>query len=729
MHASTRSSVAAPAAAEPAVRDAATRPRLPDVSTVASAHGFDLARVPARAAPIQRKPAISAPGDAFEREADAVADRVLRMADPRAIGATPPVVQRKCAACEDDEKKKLHAKHDAPTAGGATLDTDAAAHAARHGGRPLSHDLRAYFEPRFGHDFSQVRVHTDGDAAQAARGVQARAYTLGRDIVFGAGQYAPATSAGRHLLAHELTHVVQQGGTHRATAPAAAGTVQRAPPAPSTAAGSDFDIVGKPGSAAAHTTRIHFDKNSDTIDSDEDKKLAPFKSDEVTLNAHQSEEEAAGTAGKRATAVKAALVALGHPAATIHVTVVGVTAQLDYANARIVEIVPKGKKATKSKCPVSPKLSDMAVSCKGVKRSAPFRAAVKAARDAIAKSRDKLKKDVAKGTPDAATLAVVKTHFAKASNADKVRTKLGEIDAFLKNLPAITECHNECDPDCGNPAYWDPNRSIMVLCAGFDGRDPQAQAGLVMHEATHGVPTIQSQDLGYASDRIINFLDETHAFKNTDSYTTLVRDLTSIGKFADDVPKDTFSGLGKHKIGGVDVDDKDTIGEAAALAEKWCIWAYQDLQFLYGGIQDAIAASKELNGPNLKEVQGSLHTHFGLTDAALKPTFADQTKVAALEDHFERFGINTFNQPVAFAKAAPAKDTAWGKSKPDVPGGKAVVQPNVDIGDDFWAKSSPQARARLLIEAMVRASKDASAAKANAYAQFAFDRSKTPERL
>jgi hypothetical protein len=551
--------------------------------------------------------------------------------------------------------------------------------------------------------------------------VQARAYTLGRDIVFGAGQYAPSTHGGRHLLAHELTHVVQQSR-------GAAAGVQRAPPAPSTKAGSDFDIVGKSDESAGHTTRIHFDKGSDVFDSDEDKKLAPFKTVEVTLNAHQSEEEPAGTADKRATAVKAALVALGHAPATVHVNVVGVTSQLDYANARIVEIVRAGLRAKKSKCPPRPKLSDMAVSCASVKRSAPFRAGLKGARDAIKAARDLLKKDVAKGSPSAATLAVVKRHFAKATNSDKVRDKLDDIDGFLKNLAGITECHNECDPDCGNPAYWDPGRTKMVLCAGFDGTDPQEQAGLIMHEATHGVPTIQSEDLGYSSDRIINFLDETHAFKNTDSYTTLVGDLTSLSKFAAPVPTDALSGFAKRKIGGVDVEEKDLVAKAEALAEKWCIWAYQDLQFLYGGIRDAIAGSTTLAGANLEEVMASLHTHFALTASTLKPKVSDQTAVAALQDRYNRFGISTFNQALD-VKSAPGKSTAWDKSKPAIPGGKAVVQPKLEIGDDFWTKTSDEARARLLIEGLVRASKDATAGKANAYAQFAFDRSKTPERL
>jgi len=79
-------------------------------------------------------------------------------------------------------------------------------------GQPLDAATRADLEPRLGQDFSRVRVHADGVAAASARAVDARAYTVGRDVVFGAGQYAPSTHAGQQLLAHELTHVVQQGG-------------------------------------------------------------------------------------------------------------------------------------------------------------------------------------------------------------------------------------------------------------------------------------------------------------------------------------------------------------------------------------------------------------------------------------------------------------------------------------------------------------------------------------
>jgi hypothetical protein len=84
-------------------------------------------------------------------------------------------------------------------------------------GQPLDSTTRAFMEPRFGHDFSQVRIHTDAQAASSAQAVDALAYTVGRDIVFGSGQYIPRTRDGQRLVAHELTHVVQQGGNYRAS--------------------------------------------------------------------------------------------------------------------------------------------------------------------------------------------------------------------------------------------------------------------------------------------------------------------------------------------------------------------------------------------------------------------------------------------------------------------------------------------------------------------------------
>lgn len=92
-------------------------------------------------------------------------------------------------------------------------------------GQPLDAATRGFFSTRFGHDFANVRVHADAEAAASARSVNALAFTVGRDVVFGAGQYAPGTRAGQELLAHELTHVVQQGGV----SPRIRGTQQGSP--------------------------------------------------------------------------------------------------------------------------------------------------------------------------------------------------------------------------------------------------------------------------------------------------------------------------------------------------------------------------------------------------------------------------------------------------------------------------------------------------------------------
>ncbi|MDQ3745001.1 MAG: DUF4157 domain-containing protein, partial [Acidobacteriota bacterium] len=80
-------------------------------------------------------------------------------------------------------------------------------------GQPLPPAVRSFIEPRFGHSFQNVRIHTDERAAASAHAVKAKAYTVGSDVVFGAGQYAPETKEGQRLLAHELTHVIQQGGS------------------------------------------------------------------------------------------------------------------------------------------------------------------------------------------------------------------------------------------------------------------------------------------------------------------------------------------------------------------------------------------------------------------------------------------------------------------------------------------------------------------------------------
>jgi hypothetical protein len=174
---------------------------------------------------LQAKLRIGQPGDIYEQEADRLAGQVMAMAQPRVqrqpvekeeeeqVQAKPlaeqgtPLVQRQVE--EGEEEEAVQMKGCSGPVREVAPNLELRIHALRSG-QPLPESTRAFFEPRFGCDFRHVQVHTGGPAARLARTVNARAFTVGRNLVFGSGQYAPDTRAGRQLLAHELTHVVQQ---------------------------------------------------------------------------------------------------------------------------------------------------------------------------------------------------------------------------------------------------------------------------------------------------------------------------------------------------------------------------------------------------------------------------------------------------------------------------------------------------------------------------------------
>ena len=129
------------------------------------------------------------------------------------------ILQRKCACgnhtaaggiCEECANKNAHLQRRASNESAAGEAPPIVHDVLRSAGQPLDSETRAFFEPRFGRDFSAVRVHTNDEAARSAQAVGALAYTVGRDVVFGQGQYAPSTTSGRHLLAHEFAHTIQQ---------------------------------------------------------------------------------------------------------------------------------------------------------------------------------------------------------------------------------------------------------------------------------------------------------------------------------------------------------------------------------------------------------------------------------------------------------------------------------------------------------------------------------------
>lgn len=149
---------------------------------------------------IQKAGFVSSPEDASEREADKVADAVVSAPAPE-VGRTATAVQRMAG---DSGAAPATGK------GGADIEVEARIRAAAVGGKPLSRKTRALLEPRFDADFSNVRIHDDSQAARLSTRIGARAFAYGNHIFFNEGQFQPDTAAGQHLLAHELTHTIQQ---------------------------------------------------------------------------------------------------------------------------------------------------------------------------------------------------------------------------------------------------------------------------------------------------------------------------------------------------------------------------------------------------------------------------------------------------------------------------------------------------------------------------------------
>jgi len=211
---------------------------------------------PPAAGTIQTQLAINEPGDSYEQDADRVAEQVMRTPEPQLQRACP--CGGGCPNCHTEqparEHESLQTKRVQASDTGQIAAPPIVNEVLRSPGQPLDPATRDFMETRFGHDFSRVLVHSDAAAEQSARDVKAHAYTVGNHIVFGAGRLAPQTSAGKRLLAHELTHVVQQSG-------ATSKTVQRAPDGATDIDGT-YDVEWKFNEG---TAQVAYGKKSATI--------------------------------------------------------------------------------------------------------------------------------------------------------------------------------------------------------------------------------------------------------------------------------------------------------------------------------------------------------------------------------------------------------------------------------------------------------------------------------
>ncbi|MFZ5447951.1 MAG: eCIS core domain-containing protein [Thermodesulfobacteriota bacterium] len=225
--------------------------------------------------------AVSAPGDIYEQEADRVAGEILRLPDTN-LQRSAEEIERIGAEDEQLLKTKSHSDGEFEL----SHHLESRLRNLQGQGQPLPETSRAFFEPRFRADFGSVRLHTDPRSDELAQEIQAHALTFGHDIFFGAGEYAPQTTTGQRLLAHELAHVLQQ--SHGSMAE----SIQRVeePGAPVAPAGA---TPRAPGAAAPATGRPSPDnrrrKNVYVLDFGVNRDVANWR--EVTFHIGEIEAE------------------------------------------------------------------------------------------------------------------------------------------------------------------------------------------------------------------------------------------------------------------------------------------------------------------------------------------------------------------------------------------------------------------------------------------------------
>jgi hypothetical protein len=658
---------------------------------------------------------------------------------PEGAGLLPPAG----AAPSGEEKASGAGVQLKARAGESGRDASAESVRAQLGpGRPLDTSVRDRMGAAFGREFSSVRLHDDSAASALCSQLDARAFTLGNDVAFAAGEYQPGGVAGDALIAHELAHVVQQGAAGAASGPmkkgsgeydaleqdadrSAVGAIRtlwsgarsgyagwkqdvaprlasglalqrcsKKTPAP-TPGPFDFSIRGKAEDAAAYPNQVFFLQGAAVLDKDEKAKIAALAKppgDMLTLNAFASEEEAPAldVAKARVDAVAAELVTAGHDAAKItkNLKPDSGTGRIDYRTLRAVEIVKPGGTSA-----VPAGSAPSTAACAGSTET-DFTDAEREAEALIDKALTGL------GPPvDPAMAPLLSRFFRNWTPADAVTVKLN-LAAIKAQLHLLLPAANH---QCANARYaacvgadaennGDGSAAMMTMCPSFfaAGNSKKSRGGTLIHESAHGTPGLDTVDNAYAHERLIEFLNLADALKNSDSYVLLVRlfdtpGSVNVGPVAKD-PLDTTMSPG----------EKDAARRTMAWLEKWLIWSYQEMASLYDTIVQSIAAGYWKNG-YYKASMGLVAPLFGLSEPSSLPTATDKIRVAAIHDRFHQMRWVEFQTAVTIHKVAGPE--AWAPG----PGS------SVSLGPDFFA-DTPRGQLDRMLTAIVKATPDISPA-------------------
>jgi hypothetical protein len=692
--------------------------------------------------PLQRKLKLGPVDDPLEREADRIAEQITRepLSSP-STARSSPMLQRKCACggtsasagpCEECAGATGTVQRRAANAGEPGVVPAVIHDVLKSPGHPLDAQTRAFFEPRFQHDFGRIRIHADAQAAQAARSVNALAYAVGPDVVFDTGRYAPQTSEGRKLLAHELAHAVQQDGAdvvRRATPPTPT-PLPATVPAPGP---SDFEITRVRGST---TDEIFFAKNSSTLSADASTQITSIKSSApgaVKLFGFSSADETATVAQDRANTVKTALTT-APDAVTVTSAVGSATAQrgqADFSSVRKVEVVVGAATAKTLNCQEKdaagklkhPPKQSCAIMDPPTKSA--FDSSMVIAKDAMARASASVA-----GAPSATDAAIIDQFFGNhdPGTLATLKTNLGNLENHVKGLPAITKCGGQCDSggcDGGSTIAYNQGvdaASTMTLCVPVfkDLANDNDRARNLMHESAHGTsplggaPGTGTEDVAYRHERIIFQLSPADRLRNSDSYALFALFLRERQMTASPtaVPAGILTPATDTITGFADPAKLAAVKTALAQLEKRLSWAADWMGQLYGEIVKVRAGSKTWAASWANSLMTEVSTRFPLAapSAATKPSLTDQTREAGILDRYRRMKAAVKRDLTISAMAAGV--VTWPSAGP------LVAAKSLQIGPDFFT-AIPADQVSLLLEALATSTPDIEPAFIPAYVSLA----------
>lgn len=548
------------------------------------------------------------------------------------------IVQPKCSSCDEKEEKLQKKEELQPKSEGDAATTTSVMESqldtSRGGGSPLSPHLQNDMGSAFGADFGNVRIHTDSNAVKMNKNIGAQAFTHGSDIYFNKGKYNSTSTKGKHLLAHELTHTIQQNGKN---------TISRA-------TDPEFRIAGKYAGAAGDLDSIYFDYSSSAIDVDEDAKittLASSVSQDYDLIGFSSEE--GGDSGNRNLAnvrmnnVFNSFSAKGHTGTKnkkneFHRG----DNKIDYRRLRRVDVMHAGVPPTESDC-----LSGPVVSC-----GTAFTEAHPVAFTHALSAYILMIMAPILGEQSRVENAVA-AFFGDVVHYDVVKGHLGNLLSQIADQPNTVSCHDDsCDRVCQQAdAYMDGNTgpgAVLTLCSSFYTNPNVADnAETLIHEALHATTGLATDDLAYETERGITFLDSATALKNTDSYVLFIKELLTPGSVLG-------GGRGNRDvidaaITGTELSD---LRRVMAYLEKWVIESTAETSSLYDAIVEAIGAGtwSGVSFSYYEDTMSFLAPLFGLSVPSAVPRENDQVAVAGIYDRLLRMDELLWDENIEIKK-------------------------------------------------------------------------------